>query len=338
MNIDNRIGRLPSPHSTSIVALSGGVGGAKLILGLTKIIDPSVLTIIVNTGDDFDHLGLRVCPDIDTLLYTLSGLNNPDQGWGRADETNQFMNVARVWGEETWFFLGDKDLAMHIARTRRLAVGESLTEITLDLSDRLGIASRILPMCDDIVSTRVETEYGAQPFQHYFVRDRCEPTVRGFQFDGAETAAASPEILNTLSGDRLRAVLVAPSNPFISIDPILAVPQIRSALCASRAPVVAVSPVVGGDSIKGPTAKMMRELGIDVSPVEVARRYADFLDGFVVDAADTGVASQIESLGIAVLTTNTVMNSLEDRVALARVVLEFSDELSCRVGNNRLTT
>lgn len=337
MNIDERADGFSPTNSTSVVALSGGVGGAKLILGLTQTIDPSVLTIVANTGDDFDHLGLRICPDIDTLVYTLSGLSNSDQGWGRVDETDQFMNVARALGEETWFFLGDKDLAMHIARTRRLAAGESLTVITLDLSDRLGIKSQILPMCDDVVSTLVETANGAQPFQHYFVRDRCEPEVSGFLFDGAQNAVASPEVLGAISNDRLQAILIAPSNPFISIDPILAVPEIRSALRASRAPVVAVSPIVDGDSIKGPTAKMMRELGIDVSPVEVARRYADFLDGFVVDTVDAGMAPKIEALGIAVLSTNTVMDSLEDRVMLARVVLEFSDELSRRASDDSET-
>ena len=337
MSIDQAAGGTAPPTSSTVVALSGGVGGAKLVLGLAGVVDPSTLTVIANTGDDFDHLGLRVCPDIDTLVYTLSGLSNPDHGWGRAGETDHVMEVARTLGEETWFFLGDKDLAMHITRSRRLAVGESLTSITLDICERLGVDSRILPMSNDFVSTLVETADGVLPFQHYFVRDRCEPLVKGFRFDGAETAIANPQVLNALSDNRLRAVVVAPSNPFISIDPILAVSEIRSTLDGTPAPVVAVSPIVDGDSIKGPTAKMMRELKIDVSPVEVARRYADFLDGFVLDVVDAQLAPQIEAFGIPVQTANTVMDSLEDRVMLARVVLEFSDALSRRAGDNSVT-
>lgn len=326
-----------SSGSAPVAALSGGVGGAKLVLGLTRVIDPACLTVIANTGDDFDHLGLRVCPDIDTLVYTLSGLGNPETGWGREGESGHFMKAIEALGEETWFFLGDRDLAMHVVRTRRLAAGQGLTEFTVDVCKALGLESRILPMSDDPVATLVETEDGVLPFQHYFVRDRCQPRVRGFRFEGAEAAVPSSEILRTLADKRLRAVVVAPSNPFISIDPILAVPGIRSALSECHAPVVAVTPIVRGDSIKGPTAKMMRELESETTPVEIARHYEDFIDGFIIDAADACMASQIQALGIATHATNTVMDSLDDRVMLARDVLEFCDQIPRSTGDNRVS-
>ena len=320
--------------SAPVIALSGGVGGAKLVLGLTQAMDPASLTVIANTGDDFDHLGLRVCPDIDTLVYTLSGLSNPETGWGREGESGRFMDVLSELGEETWFFLGDKDLAMHVARTRRLALGQRLTEITRDIAQSLGVTTRILPMSDDPVATRVDTEEGLLPFQHYFVRDRCAPRVRGFQFDGAASAAPNPALLDALADKRLHAVIIAPSNPFISIDPILAVPGVRAALRDCAAPVVAVTPIVHGEAIKGPTAKMMRELDIETTAVAVARHYADIIDGFVLDAADADIASQVEALGIATITTNTVMDSLDDRVMLGRDVLEFCHQISSPAGDH----
>ena len=332
-------GRTPTrnrpPDSAPVVVLSGGVGGAKLALGLSHFVNSAALTIVANTGDDFDHLGLRVCPDIDTLVYTLSGLDNPDTGWGRAGESGSFMEAIEALGEDTWFFLGDKDLAMHVARTRRLAAGERLSSITRDVCRRLGVAARILPMSDDPVSTVVETVESRLPFQHYFVRDRCQPVVRRFEYDGAETAAASAELLDVLAVEWLRAVIVAPSNPFVSIDPILAVPGIRGALRMCRAPVVAVTPIVGGDSIKGPTAKMMRELDVEVSPVAIALHYEDFVDGFVLDTVDAELASRVKALGIDALTTNTMMDSLDDRVMLARDVLEFCDQIPRPSGGGR---
>lgn len=324
-------------ESAPVVALSGGVGGTKLVLGLTRVVDPAAVTVIANTGDDFDHFGLRVCPDIDTLVYTLAGLSNPETGWGRAEETGVFMSAMEDLGEESWFFLGDKDIAMHVARTRRLGARESLSAVTGDICRRLGVESRILPMSDDPVPTLVETDEGVLAFQHYFVRERCAPRVRGFRFDGAGEARPNPEILDALGRKDLRAVVVAPSNPFISIDPILAVPEIRATLCACDAPAVAVSPVVHGDSIKGPTAKMMRELDIEISPVSVAERYADFIDGIVIDTADAAVAAKIEGLGLAVHVTNTMMDSLDDRIMLARDVLEFCDEISRRDGDDRVS-
>ena len=307
------------------------------MLGLTRVMDPASLTVVANTGDDFDHLGLRVCPDIDTLIYTLSGLSNPETGWGREGESGRFMDVLSELGEETWFFLGDKDLAMHVARTRRLALGRRLTEITLDIAESLGVTPRILPMSDDSVATLVETESGLLPFQHYFVRDRCAPRVRGFQFDGAASATPNPAFLDALSDGQLEAVIIAPSNPFISIDPILALPGVRSALRDCAAPVVAVTPIVRGEAIKGPTAKMMRELDIDSTALAVARHYEDIIDGFILDATDADIAAQVEALGIATIATNTVMDSLDDRVMLARDVLEFCHEISTPTGNRHVS-
>ena len=311
-----------------VVVLSGGVGVAKLVLGLSRVVDPAALTVVANTGDDFDHLGLRVCPDVDTLVYALAGLDDPAAGWGRAGESGNFMAAVGALGEDTWFFLGDKDLAMHVARTRRLAAGERLGAVTRDVCRRLGVAARILPMSDDPVSTVVETGEGRLPFQHYFVRDRCRPAVRGFRYDGAEAAAPGAGVMEALAAEGLRAAIVAPSNPFVSIDPILAVPGVREALRACRAPVVAVTPIVGRRAIKGPTAKMMRELGVEVSPVAVARRYRDFADGFVLDASDAALAARVTASGLRALTVNTVMDSLDDRTMLARDVLEFCDQLS----------
>ena len=309
---------------TRYLALSGGVGGAKLALGLMHALEPENLAIVANTGDDFEHLGLAICPDIDTLTYTLSGLSNTELGWGRAGETWTFMAALKQLGGETWFNLGDGDLAIHVERTRRLNAGDSLTQITDDFRARLGIGPRILPMSDDPVRTVIETPDGPIAFQHYFVRDRAEPPVTGFRFDGAPLARPNPLLLDNLIDPALAAIIVCPSNPFISIDPILAVPGIRGALVDCPAPVIAVSPIVGGKAVKGPTAKMMRELGLPTDAVAVARHYGDLLDGFMLDNTDEALAGQVRDLGLAVHVTNTVMQSLDDRIALATQVLEFS--------------
>ncbi len=310
------------------VALSGGVGGAKLVVGLARVTDPATLLVVANTGDDFEHLGLHISPDLDTLTYTLAELHNPKTGWGRAGETWTFMAALEALGGETWFRLGDGDLAMHVERTRRLSGGESLTAITADFGARLGVAARIAPMSDDRVRTVVETPDGALAFQHYFVRERCRPVVSGFSFAGAATARANPVFFEALSDPNLGAVVICPSNPFISIDPILALPNVRTRLKASPAPVIGVSPIVGGRAIKGPTAKMMRELGMPGTAAAVARHYGDLLDGFVVDSEDEGSADQVRALGVEVLVTNTVMGSLDDRMTLARTVLNFAGQ--CR--------
>lgn len=309
------------------VALSGGVGGAKLALGLSRILAPAQLDIIVNTGDDFEHLGLMICPDLDTLTYTLAGLNNTETGWGRAGETWTFMTSLRALGGESWFQLGDGDLAIHVERTRRLAAGELLSRVTAELTARLGIEFSVIPMSNDPVRTFVETAAGALAFQHYFVRDQCAPEVTGFEFRGAKTATPSPMALGALADPALDAVVICPSNPFISIDPILAVPGLRGAIEDAAAPVIAVSPIVGGKAIKGPTAKMMLELGVTQSAASVARHYDGLIDGFVLDSGDAASGDEIRALGLDVLTTNTVMQSLEDRVSLAANVLEFATKL-----------
>jgi len=302
-----------------VLALSGGIGGAKLALGLYRILPPGALTVVANTGDDFEHLGLAISPDIDTLLYTLGGLDNPELGWGRRDETWTFMKALGSLGGETWFNLGDGDLAAHVERTRRLAGGESLSEITDDFRRRLGISAQLLPMSNDRVRTRLRTTEGWLDFQDYFVRQRCAPTVREIAFVGAETARPHPTFLAALADGNLRAVVICPSNPFISIDPILSLPGVREALRACSAPVIAVSPIIGGKAIKGPTAKMMAELGLPVDAPAVARHYGDIVDLYVADEMDAGA---VGDLGVPVTLARTLMVSLEDREALARVVLE----------------
>ena len=271
-----------------------------------------------NTGDDFEHLGLCISPDIDTVMYTLAGVANPELGWGRGDETWSFMETLDALGGETWFRLGDRDLAVHVERTRRLRAGETLSAVTADLCARLGIVPRVLPMSDDPVRTRVRTEEGWIEFQDYFVRRRCEPVVHEVAFHGAATARAQPDFLAALASPRTTAVVICPSNPFISIEPILAVPGVRAALAECAAPVVAVSPIIGGRAVKGPTAKMMAELGMPPSAGGVARRYDDLIDGYVCDFADM---DQVAGIDAKVTLGQTMMTTLADREALARTVL-----------------
>lgn len=316
---------MTSPHR--IVALTGGVGGAKLGLGLARILDADALRFVVNTGDDFEHLGLRICPDLDTLLYTLSGEANPETGWGRRDESWQFMEALRRYRGEDWFNLGDRDLATHVVRTSMLAEGARLTEVTAHLGRSLGVEHAMLPVSDDPVRTLVGTPDGELAFQHYFVRDRCQPTVTGFRFDGADRARLSPEVRAALADPGLTGVVICPSNPFVSIDPVLAVPGLREALQGTRAPVIAVSPIVGGMAIKGPTAKMMDELGVPRTTEAVAAHYGDLIDGFMLDETDAERRAAVEALGCATDVAPTVMLTLDDRVALARRVLAFLDAL-----------
>jgi LPPG:FO 2-phospho-L-lactate transferase len=301
-----------------VLALSGGIGGAKLALGLYRILPPWALTVVANTGDDFEHLGLSVSPDLDTLLYTLAGLDNPETGWGRREETWTFMAALENLGGETWFKLGDGDLATHIERTRRLTAGENLSQITDDFRRRLGISARLLPMSDDPMRTRLLTPEGWLDFQDYFVRRQCAPPVREIAFAGVKTAHPQPDFLAALTDQNLRMVVICPSNPFISIDPILSLPGVREALRACPAPVVAVSPIIGGKAVKGPTAKMMAELGLPVGAAAVARHYGDLIDHYVIDEADTAA---METLDLPFTATRTLMETLADRDALARVVL-----------------
>jgi LPPG:FO 2-phospho-L-lactate transferase len=315
------------------LAITGGVGGAKLALGLCKILDGDELTLAVNTGDDFQHLGLHVSPDIDTLVYTLAGESNPDTGWGRRDESWQFMQALTALGGDSWFSLGDRDLAMNVERTHRLSKGQTLSQVTAAFAASFGIDHTILPMSDDPVSTRVYTKQGPMDFQHYFVRERCKPTVTGFDFKGCEQAQLNPDISLKLGSPDLAGVILCPSNPFVSIDPVLSLPGLRELLRSCPAPVVAVSPVVGGAAIKGPTVKMMQELSIPNTATAVAEYYCDFLNGFIIDREDSALKPGIEALGLATEVTNTVMVSLEDRVNLARTCLELIQKL----GEKRLT-
>ncbi len=307
-----------------VVALSGGIGGAKLALGLMRVLPAFRLTVVANTGDDFEHLGLAISPDLDTLMYTLANLNNVEAGWGRHGETWTFMAALAALGGETWFRLGDGDLATHVERTRRLKAGEPLSGITEDFSRRLGIPTRILPMSDDPVRTRVRTAEGWLHFQDYFVRRRCEPAVVELAYEGAATARPQLDVLAALADPGLRAVVICPSNPYLSVDPILALPALRRALATCPAPVVAVSPIIAGRAVKGPTAKMMTELGKRVTAATVARHYAGLIDGYVVDRDD----GNIEPLaGITVTAATTLMQNLADRETLAREVLAFADRL-----------
>jgi len=311
--------------TSHVVALCGGVGGAKLAHGLGMALQPAELTIIVNTGDDFQHLGLSIAPDLDSVIYALAGLSDPVRGWGRRDETWTFMAALRGLGGESWFQLGDGDLAMHVERSWRLAHGATLSEITAHLCQALAIAARVLPMSDEPVRTRVLTAEGWLDFQEYFVHRQCEPAVRELMFAGAETARAQPDALAALKRRDLRAIIICPSNPFVSVEPILAVPGIRAAVQQSDAPVVAVTPIIGGKAIKGPAAKMMAELGLEVSAAAVARRYAGIIDGFVIDQTDP-IPEPMQ--GVTFFSAATLMNTIDDRLRLAHAALRAADTLS----------
>lgn len=318
--------------SGKVVALCGGVGGAKLALGLAAVTPAEDLTIVVNTGDDFEHLGLHVSPDLDTVMYTLSGLANPVQGWGLAGETWGFMTALRRLGGEDWFQLGDHDLATHVERTRRLRAGETLSAITADLNRALGVAPAIVPMSDDPVRTVLDTDEGRLDFQHYFVRRRAEPAIRAIRYQGAETAAPSPRALAALSDPELSLVVICPSNPWLSVAPLLAIPGLRQALRHCRRPVVAVSPLVAGAAVKGPTAKLMAELGLEVTAKAVADFYGDLAAGHVLDETHAHEAEAIRALGAAVEVAPTLMTDDAAKQALARRVLAFGASLGARAG------
>lgn len=300
-----------------IVALCGGIGGAKLGYGLSRIVSPEKLSIIVNTGDDFTHFGLHVSPDIDTVIYTLADRANRQTGWGREDETWRFMEAMRELGGPQWFNLGDTDLATKAYRTQRLAEGASLTQVTGEIARALGVECTILPATDDPAPTVVRTASEDLAFQHYFVRERWQPEVRGLLLDAARSARPTTQVIEALRQESLDAIVLCPSNPYLSIDPILAVPRIRKALCDAKAPIVAVAPLVGGEAIKGPLSKMMKELGLDASLQTIADHYADFLDVMVVDETD----AEIPVSGPMLVHAQTVMKTAEDRIGLATKVL-----------------
>ena len=307
-----------------VIALCGGVGGAKLAFGLARLLAPEDLTIVVNTGDDFEHLGLSISPDIDTVAYTLSGLADPVRGWGRLDESWNFMAALGALGGETWFNLGDRDLAMHAERTRRLAAGESLSEVTGALTKALGIAHPVIPMSDEPVRTLVDTADGELAFQTYFVREQCRPRIRGVRYGGVEQAAPAPGLAAALARDDLRAVVLCPSNPYLSLGPLLAIPGVRNRLEGIAAPVVAVSPIIGGRALKGPAAKMMDELGVAPGVEAIADHYGALLDGLVIDHVDGGAAAGLRERGLAIAVTGSVMHDDVGRERLARETLALA--------------
>lgn len=318
--------------SGTVLALCGGVGGAKLALGLSRVLEPEQLTVVVNTGDDFEHLGLAISPDIDTLLYTLSGLADPARGWGRRDESWNFMRALTAIGGPDWFALGDADLALHVQRSSRLARGDTLEAITADFARALGVRSRVVPMCNERVQTQLfSAAQGWLDFQNYFVRLRCAPVVRELAYRGAAQArpCAALQQLAHDRGESLRAVVLCPSNPWLSIEPMLALPGVRHALEACRAPVLAVSPLVAGDAVKGPTAKLMREFGLEVNHAAIARRYAGLIDALIVDADEPGLR-EFRDQGLDIVVAPTLMASLAQREALAAVVLEQAERLRRR--------
>jgi LPPG:FO 2-phospho-L-lactate transferase len=315
-----------------VVALAGGVGGAKLVDGLAQCLPPGDLTIVVNIGDDFEHLGLKICPDLDTVCYSLAGIANPETGWGRAGETwNALASLSRLGGP-SWFRLGDHDLGTHLERTRRLRRGERLSQITQDFCRAWGVALTVLPASDDAVPTWVYTELGEMPFQEYFVHRQCQPRVTGFRFEGVERASPAPGVVESLQTADL--VVICPSNPWVSIDPILALPGLNELLLVRKkqegCSVIAVSPIIGGQAVKGPAAKMYAELGMTASAHAVARHYGSLLNGFVMDIVDTSQAEEVSGLGIRSHIVDTLMKTPGDRRRLAEEVIKFADELTLK--------
>jgi LPPG:FO 2-phospho-L-lactate transferase len=316
-----------------VLALAGGVGGAKLARGLARKLAPEALTVAVNTGDDFTHLGLHVSPDLDTVMYTLAGRDNPETGWGLAGETWHFMAALEALGGETWFRLGDQDLATHVERTRLLAGGKTLSQVTGAMSARFGIRHGIVPMSDDAVRTMLDTDQGRLEFQDYFVRQRAQPVVSGIDFAGIADAAPSPAFVAALNDDRLSAIILCPSNPILSLQPILDLPGVRALLAERRAPLVAVSPIIGGKTVKGPAAAVMQSLGHEPSAAGVAAFYRDLaLDGLVIDTIDAVAADAIRAGGTEVLVTDAIMRDAAGSARLAGEVLSFERSIPCRAG------
>ncbi len=305
--------------SGHIIALSGGVGGAKLALGLAACLGPDRLAIVANTADDFEHLGLSICPDLDTVMYTLAGLADPERGWGLAGETWQCMDALSSLGGESWFRLGDRDLATHLQRSLLLAAGEGLARVTQRLCGALGVRHPLLPMSEQRVRTMLDTDQGELAFQTYFVRERCAPRVRAIRYEGAESALPTPALIGRL--ETAAGVVICPSNPWLSVDPILAVGDLRERIAATRA--VAVSPIVGGRALKGPAAALMEQLGLVPSALEVARHYRGLLRGFVIDREDAAQADAVRALGMEVLVTDTIMVDAASKTRLAAEVLAF---------------
>lgn len=314
-----------------IVALAGGVGGARLAHGLARALPPHDLTVIVNTGDDFDHYGLRVCPDLDTVMYTLANLANEATGWGVAGDTDAALGMLRRYGEDAWFWLGDRDMATCLLRTERLRAGQTLSDVTAALASALGVTAALLPMSDTPVATIVNTPNGPLAFQEYFVRRRHQDAVLSVRLEGIESATASPAALAALS--QAEAIIICPSNPLLSVNPILSAGGMRAAVMAAKAagtPVVAVSPIIGGQAVKGPAAGNLETQGFPVSPLGIARWYGDLLDGLALDHADAALAPEVETLGVRPLVTDILMRDAMDRERLAREVLAFAAGMRAR--------
>lgn len=310
-----------------ILALAGGVGGAKLADGLARALPPGELVVAVNTGDDFTHLGLHVSPDLDTVMYTLAGIANPETGWGQAGETWSFMQALERFGGETWFRLGDRDLATHVERTRRLAAGESLSQATRALCEGLGVAHAVVPMSDAPVRTVLHTDRGVLEFQQYFVRQRCEPRVSRIEYRGAAGAMPAAAFAAALAAETLLGIVICPSNPFLSVQPILEVPGVRAAI--ARCPrVLAVSPIIAGQAVKGPAAKLMRELGLQADATDVARYYRGVVRAMMIDRADAALAPAIEALGLRVAVEDTMMRDAAGRERVARACLAQLDAMA----------
>ena len=308
----------------TITALGGGVGASKLLEGLVKVLPPERLTIVVNTGDDAVMFGLHISPDIDITLYTLAGLVNRQTGWGLAGDTFSCLEQLERMGEPSWFHLGDRDLATHLFRTRRLREGRTLSEVTEELRRRFRLGCRLLPMSDDSVPTQIVTDGGVLPFQEYLVKHRAEGRVKEIRFEGVERARPAPGVVEAIRESS--ALIICPSNPLISIGPILAVNGVREALGSTSARVIAVSPVVGGKSLKGPTDRMLRDLGMEVSALQVAKLYKDFLNVLVIDQSDEPLRAEIERLGVQVVVAQTVMRGAEEKVKLAQSVVSILKE------------
>ncbi len=322
MNSELIKGKHMPKFTKNIVALAGGVGGAKLAYGLAQLVAPEQLTIIVNTGDDFEHMGLHISPDVDTVMYTLAEVANPATGWGVKNESWHMMAALARYGGPTWFQLGDRDLATHLLRSQWLREGYPYNWVTKELCRRLGVRCTVLPMSEQPVRTMIESEGKELAFQDYFVNKRCEPVVSGIRFEGIDEAQPSQAVVNALR--HAEAIIFCPSNPLVSIDPILAVPSVRRIIAAAQMPKVAVSPIVGGEALKGPAAKMFTELKMDTSCVGVAKHLQNVLTGFVIDHADQQQQDAITNLGLRTLVTGTVMKNNDDRVVLAQSVLEFA--------------
>jgi LPPG:FO 2-phospho-L-lactate transferase len=311
-------------YSLKVTALAGGVGAARFLTGLRRLVKEEDLTVIVNTGDDIDLFGLHISPDIDIVTYTLAGIVDEAKGWGIKEDTFQCLNMLKTYGVDTWFNIGDRDLATHIYRTNRLKQGIPLSQITDEIRANLGLKAKIIPMSDDRFETRITTPKGTMHFEEYFVKNQCINEVLGVEFVGAASAKPSSGVLDAILNAEM--VVVCPSNPIVSIGTILSVNGIKDALQRTNARVVAVSPIVAGAAIKGPADKMLRGLGFEVSAYGVAKLYSDFVDAIVIDVKDAEQKERIEKLGLNVAVTNTVMRALEDKISLAKAVLDVTIE------------